>query len=85
MLDPSVLAPFVTSTLVQALLSVLMSMNADAAAIRMAVASLLILFFYYKYLFLYRFDNLQIYENLRQYKSAVRRAYCPCRVLWAVG
>jgi hypothetical protein len=47
MFDPSVLAPFVTSTLVQARLSALKKADAAASVSMMAVVSLLILYFYY--------------------------------------
>ena len=47
MLDPSVLAPLVTSTLVQAWLSRLEMPMAAMADKRIAVESLLILYFYY--------------------------------------
>jgi hypothetical protein len=47
MIDPSALAPLVTMTFVQALLSKLLAANA-AVSTKMAFTSLLILFFYYK-------------------------------------
>ena len=58
MLEPSVLAPLVTRTFEQALLSMLDNASAAMAAM-MAVVSLLILYFYYNYLFLCRFGKMQ--------------------------
>ena len=59
MLEPSVLAPLVTRTFEQALLSMLDNASAAMAAAMMAVVSLLILYFYYNYLFLCRFGKMQ--------------------------
>ena len=46
MFDPSMLAPLVTITLVQAWVSMLLTENIAAVNVKMAVESLLILYFY---------------------------------------
>ena len=62
MFDPSVLAPLVTRTFEQALLSTLDNASAAVTATMIDVVSLLILYFYYNYLFLCRFGKMQKYK-----------------------
>ena len=56
------LAPLVTRTFEQALLSMLDNASTANAAAMIDVVSLLILFFYYNYLFLCRFGKMQKYK-----------------------